>query len=93
MNRLHGRVKFVDLDNVKAERIYDLVGLMDAAVGMVTVDTSTLHLAAASCRPYVALTVGGWNTSVPKGNCALRMDYGEVLGRVEEIGSMVESWV
>ena len=43
----------VDLAAVKAERIYDLLALYQLAVGLITVDTSTLHLAHA--RPGLRL--------------------------------------
>lgn len=82
----------VDLGKIKATRIYDLLGFMDRAVGMITIDTSTAHLAPASRLPYVALTVNGWCSSVPKGHCVLHVKYNEALKRLSEVERTVESW-
>jgi hypothetical protein len=71
------KVDVLDLAGVRAERIYDLLGLFDRAVGLITSDTATLHLAAAADIPYVAFTVDGWTSSVPKGNCLLEMKYSD----------------
>lgn len=45
----------VDLSQIKAERIYDLLGLMDKAVCLVAADSAPLHLARASNVPVCAL--------------------------------------
>lgn len=50
----------VDLSLVKAERPFDLLGLMDSAHLLVTVDTMHMHLAKASRCPVIALTRDGW---------------------------------
>src|SRR5207245_2403766 len=52
VDSLHGHAEVVSLDTVRAERIYDLLGLLDVACGLVTIDTSILHLAAGSKCPY-----------------------------------------
>lgn len=49
------RYRIVDLSNVTVHRIYDLIGLMDAAECLVTCDSAPLHLAAASDVPVIAL--------------------------------------
>lgn len=70
--------EIVDLSKVTAFRIFDLLGLFDHAAGMVTSDTATLHLAAASPMPYIALVNSGGAGSVPKGNCVLSVRYSDV---------------
>lgn len=66
----------VDIGKIKAERIYDLLALYDVAAGLVTIDTATLHLAAASKVPMFAYTVDGWNSAVPQGNnCKHNIKY------------------
>ncbi|OLE10683.1 MAG: hypothetical protein AUG89_11510 [Acidobacteria bacterium 13_1_20CM_4_56_7] len=82
----------VDLSNVKASRIYDLLGLYDVAAGVITCDTATLHLAAASRTPYVAFTHDEWRRSVPRGNCQLQMPYSQVPSRANDIGQVVRTW-
>lgn len=57
--------EIVNLSNVKAERIYDLIALFDAAACLVTADTAFLHLARASSIGVVALLNDGWRGSVP----------------------------
>jgi hypothetical protein len=73
---LSDRFQLVDLDKVVADRVYDLLGLFDMAVGLVTVDTMALHLAAASKVEYVAFTRDdGQSGSIPKGNVVLQIGY------------------
>jgi hypothetical protein len=76
-------LNIIDLSNIRAERIYDLLGLYDRAAGLITSDTSTLHLAAGSKTPYVAYIVGGWTSSVPKRNCKLQINYTEAAKQPE----------
>lgn len=82
----------VDLGKVRAERIYDLVGLYEAADGLLTSDTATLHLAPASQVPYIAFTQDGWSGSVPRGNCVLRVAYSHTPRRLQEIRAVLEGW-
>lgn len=57
--------EIVDLSTVTCDRIYDLVGLIESANCLVTIDTAHLHLAAATTTPVVALVNNGWYGSVP----------------------------
>lgn len=69
---------WLDLGKVKAERLYDLLGLMDAASILVTGDTSTLHLAAASKVPTINFIQNQptlWHGSLPRNNNVLSMRY------------------
>src|SRR5688572_16992394 len=83
----------VDLGEIRASRVYDLLGLYDKAVGLITIDTATAHLAPASNVPTVWLTVPGWGRSVPRGNVACHVPYNEIPKRMSEIRTAVESWV
>jgi len=87
MTRLHGKFENVDLGHIRAPRIYDLLGLYDKAAGMLTSDTSTLHLAAASKLPFVALLANGGSGSVPRGNCILKVRYNMLGQSFQEIES------
>lgn len=86
--------RFLDLASVHGHRIYDLLGFYDHphTVGLLTSDTATLHLAQASNVPYIAFTVDGWSSSVPKGNCALHAKYSEVPRRIPEILKQIAVW-
>lgn len=75
----------INLMAIRSERIYDLLGLYDHAQGLITSDTATLHLAAASKIPYIALINNGGSGSIPRGNCVLSLRYSDVannLGRI-----------
>jgi len=56
--------QIVDMGNVRAERLYDVLGLLDAARLLVTVDSSLLHLSRASACPVYAITNDGWKGSI-----------------------------
>lgn len=55
----------IDLSFVKAERVYDLLGLYDRASCLVSTDSVHLHLARASKVPVLAIRNDGWFGSVP----------------------------
>lgn len=82
----------VDLGQIMASRIFDLLGFYDRAVGLITTDTSTAHLAPASKVPTLWLTVPGWGRSTPRGNVALHVQYDETPKRLGEIQALLEHW-
>lgn len=82
----------LDLGTVRAERIYDLLGLFDRAVGIVTIDTATLHLCPATETPSLMLIVDGWGQSVPRGNCVFHCFYSETPRNLNRIQAVLESW-
>lgn len=68
----------IDLNDVRAERIYDLIALYDAADCLVTVDTAHLHLARAAKCPVVALINDGWKGAVPPPQTVAHWRYAEL---------------
>jgi hypothetical protein len=82
----------LDLGMVRCARIYDLLGLYDRAVGLITIDSATMHLAPASKVPTIWLTVPGWGKSTPRGNVALHVQYDQTPKRLEEIRAVLEKW-
>ena len=84
---LKGNAELVDLAQIRAHRIYDLLGLFDRAIGMITVDTATLHLAGVGNIPYIALVNNGWSRAQPKGKCLLEIPYDKVMERMNEIAT------
>jgi len=90
---LKDRVALIDMGRIRCHRIYDVLGIMDRAIGTITTDTATLHLAHGSPRPYIALTVDGWCTSTPRGNCKLEIKYSRFLSSLAAIVDEVESWL
>lgn len=94
MQHCNDRFEVVNTNEARGFRIYDLLGLMDVAAGLITIDTATLHLAAAAKCPYIALVRSdGQAGSVPKGNVALRLGYDEALSRFHEIAYIIDSWI
>jgi hypothetical protein len=93
LERFRNQIHIVDLGRVAAEKIYDLLGLYDKAIGMITSDTATLHLAAASKIPYIAYTVNGWCSSTPKGNVAVEIKYNDAISRLGEVAPLVEKFI
>lgn len=91
---LASRFEIVDIGSLVAARIFDLLGLFDVAAGLVTIDTASLHLAAASKMPYIAIVRDEppQSGSIPKGNCVLKVGYGRVLNKLSEITSTIEGW-
>lgn len=88
-----GVLKIVDLARVRASRIYDLLGLMERASGMITSDTSTLHLASATSMPYIAFIANGGGGSITRGNCQLEVRYQDTLRRLEEVRQQLDKWL
>lgn len=93
INPFRNRYNILRLDNLRCHRIYDLLGLMDAAVGMITIDTATLHLAHASKTPYIAFTRDGWSGSVPRGNCISEIKYSQAIKNGQTIRNALEQWL
>lgn len=91
--KFRNEINIVNLGKIRAHRIYDLLGLYDHAVGMITSDTATLHLAAGSSIPYIAYTVDGWCSSTPKGNVAVEIKYNQALNRISEIAPILDRWI
>lgn len=96
MRLLHPfRTKFnmVDLSQIHAHRIYDLLGLFDQAAGLITIDTSTFHLAPASNVPWIGLRVDGWCQSVPKNGCVFDCYYSQVPKKLKEMENVIASFL
>lgn len=92
--KLSDRCELVNLNACNAHRVFDLLGLMDRAVGLLTVDTMTLHLAPASKIPYIAYTRDdGQSGSIPKGNCVMNVGYSKADQKIGEIMNVVKGWL
>lgn len=75
----------INLMNVRADRIYDLLGVFDQSALLVTTDTATLHLAGACDIPYVAYIADGGGGSIPRGNCILQVRYANALKNIDAL--------
>lgn len=86
--------QLIDLGSIKAFRVYDLLGLFDAAAGLITIDTMSLHLAPASSLPYIAITRSDYRAgSVPKGNCVLNVGYADLSKHIKLIVDTIRRWL
>ena len=75
--------EIVDLSQIFADRIYDLLGLMDRASALVSIDSAQLHLVAATDIPVIAIVndeagVGEWTASELRCKTFKRLKYSEV---------------
>lgn len=92
IKRKHGHYcEILDLCNVKAARLYDLLGLFDVASLLITGDTSALHLAAASpaMKTIVLNNDNPFLASRPRCNVVYRTTYNQVADKMAEIHAAV----
>lgn len=90
IQRFAGQAEIVNLDEVKAERLFDLLGLLDHAACLVSIDTVTLWLASATKCPVISLTNGsGFGASPPRGNVVARVPYSDVPNRINGMGTII----
>jgi len=89
------QLNIVDVSDWQLPRIYDLLGLMERAVAVVSIDTALLHLAAACNVPIVAIVnPSPWAGSELRGNQFVRMSYNAFGGAAEgiaQINTAIES--
>lgn len=93
MHGLRDRANFIDLSRIRLTYFTDLLGFYDRSTALITGDTSTLHLAAASKIPLIALLADGWAGSIVRGNEKLRLRYSEVRRNVHRIRETIEKLI
>jgi glycosyltransferase involved in cell wall biosynthesis len=70
--------EIVDIGKLRAERFYDVLGIYERADIIVSIDTATMHLAAAVDKPLVALVnPSHWLGPQLRFNCVKRIPYSE----------------
>lgn len=100
-----GKGRWVDVDNLRADRIYDMLGVIDNASLLISNDTALLHLAQATSTPVIALVNeadNGWLGSLRRANHMLyrrfpEFDAEEVVGSAvlfgrEYVGQVVHTY-
>lgn len=84
--RLANDFNIVNVGGLKLHRIYDLLGLMDAASCLVSVDSAHLHLAPASGVPTVALVNDQpWLGSIPRLMTGSLYHYKDAVAHPEDV--------
>ena len=87
------QAEVMDIGGVKAERPFDLLGLMENATALVTIDTMHLHLSAASTVPTIALARDyptNWNGTPWHRRFQFYCRYGQYAQRKEELLRAIE---
>lgn len=78
----------IDLSIVKADHIYDLLGLYDHAAALISIDTVHLHLSRASKVPVFALARDyptRWHGTPQLDRFTWYCRYGQVMERIDEM--------
>lgn len=86
-----GTHRIIRLSEVRAERVFDMLAMMDAADCLVTVETAHLHLSRASGIPTLALAASGWRGSAFSERFKFFMRYPEWDSRKQELIDEVRS--
>ena len=89
-DRLNGKFDVVDIGELRLPNIYDILGLIDRAKLLVTIDTATLHIAGASSTPMIAMVRDGWDGAQPRYGCADLFRYSDVRHDFKRVVSAVE---
>lgn len=93
-SKFKSRFQIIDMDEVRGERIYDLLGMFDRARCLVSSDSSLLHLAQASKVPVMALIndkPGLWNGSAWRGRHLFYCRYSNFASRALELLDAIEA--
>lgn len=92
LQKFKERLQIVDLSRLEARHIQDLLGLYDVAAGLITVDTATLHLAAASKVPLIWFRQDGWQGSLVLWHRPVHSTYSRALQDLPHLLDVVEGW-
>lgn len=84
--------EIINLCDVRAPRIFDLLALLDRARLIISSDTYVLHLATACTAPVIAFVNDKpWSATTTRRPSLLRLPYGEVIGNMRRVHSAIES--
>lgn len=86
-------IRVVDISAVHAERYFDILGILDRAACLVTVDTAALHLVRASRCPTVAIVNdrdGGWWASEKPPQAVRALGYSAGADMIESVLCAIE---
>lgn len=89
-NKWGKHFEIVNLCNVKAARIYDLLGLMERSKVMILGDSAPLHLATAVKAPVIALKNSSeWTGTRPRCKTLGVLPYRDALSKIR----LVHAWI
>jgi len=89
----NGEFTLLDLSQLHALRLFDLLGLMELVDAIVTIDTATLHLAAGTATPVVAILsgTGGWYRSKPRCRVLAKFDAPNWKSEVDRVARLLQT--
>lgn len=86
--------QIVDIGQIKATKPYDMLGLIDVASVVITIDTMLLHLCSATNVPVVALVSDHppvfWRASAVKGNILRAIGYDKAVASWNQIVRVIQ---
>ncbi len=83
--------KIIKLSEVRAEYVFDLLGLYDKADALVTTETVHTHLSKASDVPTIVLAADGWRGAACSGKFKFYIRYSEWQNRKHKLISEVRA--
>jgi hypothetical protein len=83
--------KIVLLSQIKAHKIYDLLGIYEHAAALVTTETVHTHLAWASIVPMFVLSANGWRGSAFRKSFGFYMKYADWDRRKNDLMTALEN--
>lgn len=86
--------QWLSIDGARAPQIYDVLGFLERAAALVTIDTAMLHLSYAVGVPTFALVTDGptpWHGTAPRKHWIGSLRYDEIEARWTEIVDAVRA--
>lgn len=93
LSDLGHKYQICDLAGIRAHRVYDLLGHMEIASALVTIDTATVHLAGDCIRLPVAALLPDhpYYSSEPRSNVELTIRYGKWRENYDTLKNWLET--
>jgi len=84
--------EIINLCDVRAPRIFDILALLDRARLVIASDSFPLHLLTACQTPFIALVNDSpWCSTTTRRPSLLRLPYAQVIGNMRQVHSAVAS--
>lgn len=81
----------INIGNKLAHDIYDVLGALDRASVLVTIDSALLHLSRASRCPVISLINDGWKGSIPPEQSVITFRYSDLSTSLAPVVSAVQT--
>jgi len=91
--RWKDKFEVVDIGKLRLQHIYDMLGIMERAALIVSVDTATLHLAAGCDAPVICAVRDGWVGTLPRYNCQGRLLYSDLQSQPSLMNAKIDEFL